>query len=129
MVCLILNAMGLGVSFFEKKQLMYVLFGFSTLVYYRKYAVLSWRIFYERFVGNSERVDAAITNELVSAFCLLSCYILIYQKMGKICIMFPILQALFFEVKILLNEGTREKMIVVVGLLIELIIGIMVCLQ
>lgn len=128
MICLVLNAVGLGSSFLETKQWMYVIFGLSTLVFYRRYAVLSWKIFYERFVGNAERVDAAITNEVVSAFCLICGYIFIYQKLGMICILFPILQALIFGVQSMVRTNDKKKVMITLGHLAELAVGITLCL-
>lgn len=94
------NAIGIIAGLAEQEILMHIMFGISFMAFSHKYAMIAWRLVYERMVGNQPEAigDTFLMNELNGAGILFAIYLVMVIKIGVPCILFSPLQGVIIWV-------------------------------
>lgn len=111
----IINALGLICGTVLNETVMYILFGISFMAFFHQYALISWKLIYEKeswLVGINSKMDMAVANEFVSFFVMAGAYLLIATKAGALCVVVSALQCVIFQL-LHLTKGDSDKSIIV----------------
>lgn len=93
------NAIGIIAGFAKQEILMHIMFGIAFMAFSHKYAMIAWRLVYDKRVDQPEaRSDTFLANEVNSAGMLLAIYVVMVVKIGIPCILFSPFQGVLIWV-------------------------------
>ena len=123
-ISLIANAIGILAGFLKINGLMYAMFGIAFMAFSHKYAMIVWRLVYERLVDSeTDNVgDAFLSNEFNGIWVLLAIYVLLVVKVGKDSVIVSPVQGILVWVICNLFGKKEVEMKFLIGYVMEFLI-------
>lgn len=123
------NAIGIIAGFAKQEVVMHIMFAISFMAFSHKYAMIAWRLVYDKRVEQPEaRSDVFLANEVNSAGMLLAIYVVMVVKIGVSCILFAPLQGVLIWVISLTFGKNPPSLRFLICYIIELIGALIIAL-